>query len=188
MFYILRLWFCKNNKILNEYFYLRKRQIDLYLWCKTHFVTVSGLDIALLSGFEVSVHAMSVCIWSPCARPVARSWLDEGCGALSLWCSLTAGMGWSLPTWQHAKRVSRSAPTVHLHLFTESTNKPCKRSRHACQWQHTVVVPEKAHLQETSKHYYCYYFCHTVSESPFVRISRTTNHFGSSFCCSSSIY
>lgn len=92
---------------------------------------------------EVSVRVMSVFIWSLCAWPVV-DWV-RAMGLCPLWCSDTAGMGWSLPTWQRAMRVSRSAPNVlsctsaPVHLFTESTNKPCKRSWHTRQPQNTVL-------------------------------------------------
>lgn len=130
------------NKILNEY---SDRFLLWKLWCDTHFVMFYGSDIAALSGFEVSVHVMSVCLCSPCAWPVACSWQDEGCGALSLWCSVTAGMGLGLPTWQHAKWVSRSAPTVHLHLCTCSVNPQTNHVRGASTHgsDSTQVVREK---------------------------------------------
>lgn len=54
----------------------------------------------LLSGTEVSVRVMFVCIWSQCAWPVV-DWM-KAVGLCPVWCSVTAGMGWSSLTWQHA--------------------------------------------------------------------------------------
>lgn len=112
---------------------------------------------SVLSGTEVNVSVMSVCIWSPCAWPVA-DWM-RAVGLCPLWCSVTAGMGLSSAIWQHAKWDSSSAHTAlscesaPVHLFTESTNKPCRGIWHARQRRSTVMhVKERKGNLKMLKH------------------------------------
>lgn len=156
-------WLCESDVTSNLYSSLH-HYYKLYPY---YYKQAPGSDIAHFSGTEVSVRVMSVCIWSPCAWPVV-DWM-RSVELCPLWCSVTAGMGWSSPTWQQAKWVSRSAPTVlscssaPVHLFTESTNKPCKREP-AHKKPSAVCQKKKPKISKS-----CWikkdYFCQTVNAS-----------------------
>lgn len=83
--------------------------------------------VQTLSGTEVCVCVMHVCIWSPCPC----SWLDRTLGLCPFWCSVTAGMGWGSQTWQQAKWVGGLLLlywATHLHLCICS---PSPQTNHA---------------------------------------------------------
>lgn len=140
---------------------MRKKQTDKVCWICVCSVTstlfnwhlynkvyhhfykqIPASPITLSHGAEVGAHAMSVCIWSPCAWPVF-DWI-RAVGHCPCRCSVTAGMSWSSPTWQRANWVCRSAVTVlsstsaPVHLFTESTVKDGTRGW--CTWQQQSTV------------------------------------------------